>query len=45
MSLIPLIRLGNERFKDEIEVRLKSKARPGKAGRPSRKSQSKPDLL
>jgi len=26
--------LGNERFKDEIQVQLKRKVRPGKAGRP-----------
>ena len=35
--------LGNDRFKDEIERQLKRRVRPGKAGRPRRKSQSDPD--
>jgi len=42
-SLNSCLVLGNERFKDEIEARLKRKVRPGKAGRPSRQCQSDPD--
>ena len=42
-SLNSCLVLGNERFKDEIEARLKRKVRPGKAGRPSRQWQSDPD--
>jgi putative transposase len=36
-SLNSCLVLGNERFKDEIEIQLKRKVRPGQAGRPSSK--------
>jgi len=41
-SLNSCLVLGNERFMDEIEIQLKRKVRPGKAGRPPGKWQSDP---
>jgi len=43
-SLNSCLVLGNERFKDEIEIQLKRSVRPGKAGRPPGKYQSDPDF-